>query len=129
MQLTYTSRFKSFRTCTSQQRGHSQSVSSDSELCRTRSDYSLFIYGPTPSDSRRSKKMPGITKLKNNINVNKYLSLFLNSTFSLYTLVETVVAFSLGLEVGPAAYFVFALLGGLVRNIGIREEICGHCRI
>ena len=36
---------------------------------------------------------------------------------------------SLGLEVGPEAYFVFAFLGGLIRYIGTRGEICGHCMI
>ena len=44
---------------------------------------------------------------------------------------HTVVEFSLalGLEVGPAVYFVFALLGGLIGDIGTRGEICGHCMI
>ena len=98
-----------------------------------------LIYWLKPLDSRRSKQMPGIQNLKNNVNVNvftivlfwwcqAYLSikLFLNSMFSLYKLIDTVVESSLGLEVGPAAYFVFALLGGLIMNIGTHGEICGH---
>ena len=31
-----------------------------------------LIYWPNPSDSRRSKQMPGIKNLKNNINVNAF---------------------------------------------------------
>ena len=63
--------------------------------------------------------------------------------FSLYKLVDTViesnlavlpvgVAYSrLGLVLGSwtSGLFVFALLGGLIRNIVTREEICGYCMI
>ena len=55
--------------------------------------------------------------------------------FSLYKLVDTVVesnlALSLGMvtEVGPAAYFLFELLGGLIRSTGTRGDIRGHCMI
>ena len=56
---------------------------------------------------------------------------------SLFKLVDTVVESSLALslalgmvtEVGPAAYFLFELLGGLIRNTGTRGDIRGHCMI
>ena len=47
----------------------------------------------------------------------------------IYLFLTTVAESSLGLEVGSEAYFVFALLGGLIKNIGTRGEICGHCMI
>ena len=47
------------------------------------------------------------------------------------TFVESSLALSLGMvtEVGPAAYFLFELLGGLIRSTGTLGEICGHCMI
>ena len=49
--------------------------------------------------------------------------------FSLYKLVDTVVESRLAKLDHAAAYFVIALLGGLIRNIGTRGEICGYCMI